>query len=92
MEMEGVCFRRVVAGLRIGGRKCSEDFSNTGINAKMEILKITFPRILKKGAKTESQIWSAVYTGGYKIIEIPYRQTEGRILLTCIDSENKTTY
>jgi len=89
--MGGIFFRRVVAGLRIGGRKRNEDLRNTGINAKMEILKRIVQRILGKGAKTESQIWSAVYTGGYKIIEIPDRQTEGRILLTCIETENKIT-
>jgi len=96
MEMEGVCFRRVVAGLRIGGRKRNEDFRKgiliTGSKAKIEILKRTLPRILEKLAKAESQIWSAVYTGGYKIIEIPIRQTEGRILLTCIGRKNKITF
>jgi hypothetical protein len=76
MEMEGVCFRTVVAGLRIGVRKRNKDLRNTGINAKMEILRRIVPRILGKVAKTESQIWSAVYTGGYKILEIPDRQTK----------------
>ena len=75
--MEGICFHRVVRGLRIGGRIRNEDLRNTGVNIKMEILKRTFPRILEKVAKTESQIWSAVYTGGHKIIEIPIgRQKE----------------
>ena len=37
MELEGVCFLRVVAGLRVGGLKRNKDLRNTGINAKMEI-------------------------------------------------------
>jgi hypothetical protein len=77
--MEGVCFSRVVTGLSIEFGKRNEDFRNTGINAKLRILKRIFPTILKKVAKTEFQIWSAVYTVGYKIIEIPDRQTEERI-------------
>jgi hypothetical protein len=89
--MEGVCLPRVVTGLSIEVRKRNKDFRNTGINAKMGILKRIVPRILKKVTRTESQMWSAVYTVRYKIIEIPDRQTEGRILLTCIERENNTT-
>jgi hypothetical protein len=37
MEMEGVCFRRVVTGLSIEVVKNNKDFMNTGINAKMGI-------------------------------------------------------
>jgi len=48
MEIEGVCFRRVVAGLRIWGLKRNKDLRNTGINANMEILKRILPRILEK--------------------------------------------
>jgi hypothetical protein len=94
MEMEGVCFRRVVTGLRIGGRKRNADVRKgiliTDINAKIEILKRILPRILEKLAKAESQIWSAEYNGGYKITEIPDRQTEGRISLTCIERKIKS--
>jgi hypothetical protein len=48
---------------------------------------------LEKLIKAESQIWFAVYEyiGGNKIIEIPDRHTEGRILLTSIERENKIT-
>jgi hypothetical protein len=42
---------------------------------KMEILKRIVPRILEKVTKAESQIWFAVYTRGYNIIETPDRHT-----------------
>jgi hypothetical protein len=51
MEMKGVCFRRFVTGLKIGGRKRNEDVRKglliTRINAKMEILKGIFREFWK---------------------------------------------
>jgi hypothetical protein len=95
MEMERVCFRIFVTRLRRGGLKRNEDVRKglliSGINAKMEILKRIFPRIFEKVATAESQIWFAVYTGCYKIIETPDRHTEARILLTSVERENKIT-
>lgn len=68
--MEGVCFRRLVIGLRIGGRKCNEDVWKgiliTGINAKIEILKRILPRILEIWLKLNPNFGLQYTLGGTK--------------------------
>lgn len=55
METEGICFRNVVTGLKIGDRTLNEDVRKglliTGINAKMEILKRIVLKILENWLK-----------------------------------------